>query len=100
MVQDRRAARLRASLEHAFAPAEVVVHDRSAQHAGHAGAADAGETHYDVTIITPWFEGVGRVGRSRAVHEVLAAEFASGLHALSLTLRTPSEQASSPVPRT
>jgi BolA protein len=39
------------------------------------------------------FEGMSRVARTRAVNEVLAGEFADGLHALSLTLRAPSELA-------
>jgi stress-induced morphogen len=39
------------------------------------------------------FEGMGRVARSRAVNDALAAEFAGGLHALSLTLRAPTEVA-------
>ena len=42
---------------------------------------------------------VPRVARSRAVHEALAAEFAGGLHALALTLRTPAEQAQSAASR-
>lgn len=36
---------------------------------------------------------MSRVARQRAVNEALAAEFAGGLHALSLTLRAPSELA-------
>ncbi len=90
-VQSTRAGRLKATLETAFSPALVLVADRSAQHAGHAGASDAGETHYDVAVVSAGFEGLGRVARSRAVHAVLDAEFATGLHALSLTLRTPAE---------
>jgi BolA protein len=35
------------------------------------------------------------VARSRAVHAAVEAEFAGGLHALSLTLRTPEEAAQS-----
>jgi len=37
------------------------------------------------------FRGLSRVARSRAVHAALEAEFAGGMHALSLTLRTPDE---------
>lgn len=65
--------------------------DDSHRHAGHAGAAPGGETHYSVRVVTPAFAGLTRVARSRAVHEALAAEFAGGLHALALTLRTPEE---------
>jgi BolA protein len=88
-----RADRIRRTLEARFPPAEVVVRDDSARHAGHAGAAPGGETHYAVLVVSPAFRGLTRLARSRAVHEALAAEFASGLHALSLTLRTPEEAA-------
>ncbi|MFN6956054.1 MAG: BolA family protein [Acetobacteraceae bacterium] len=88
-----RADRIRHAIETRFAPAEILVRDDSAQHAGHAGARPGGETHYHVLVVSPAFRGLSRVARSRAVHEALAAEFASGLHALALTLRTPEEAA-------
>ncbi|MBB5688411.1 BolA family transcriptional regulator [Roseomonas alkaliterrae] len=88
-----RAERIRAALESAFAPARVSVTDDSARHAGHAGARPGGQTHYSVEVVSPAFAGLSRVARSRAVHEALAAEFADGLHALALRLRTPEEAA-------
>ncbi len=88
-----RAERIRAALEAAFAPAEVDVTDDSARHAGHAGARPGGQTHYSVAVVSPAFAGQTRVARSRAVHDALAAEFADGLHALALRLRTPEEAA-------
>jgi BolA protein len=57
------------------------------------GAPEAGETHYRVILISEAFAGQPRVARSRKVHEVLDAEFKSGLHALSLALKTPQEAA-------
>lgn len=86
-----RAERIAAALRAGFAPAEVTVVDDSHRHAGHAGARPEGETHYSVTVVSPAFEGMGRVARQRAAHDLLAAEFAGGLHALALTLRTPGE---------
>ncbi len=65
--------------------------DDSARHAGHAGAQPGGETHYTVCWWPMHSEGMNRVARSRAVHAVLEAEFAGGMHALSLMLRTPEE---------
>ena len=87
-----RAHRLEATLRQALAPTQVVVTDDSARHAGHAGARPGGETHYSVLVVAEAFRGLSRVDRSRQVHALLAAEFASGLHALALTLRTPEEQ--------
>ena len=86
-----RAARLEATLSRAFAPTLLRVEDDSARHAGHAGAQPGGETHYNVLLVSEAFRGLTRVARSRAVHAAVAAEFAGGLHALSLTLRTPEE---------
>ncbi len=86
-----RADRIATRLTETFAPTLLQVADQSAQHAGHAGAQAGGQTHYAVLMVSAAFAGQSRVARSRAVHAALAAEFASGLHALSLTLRTPPE---------
>ena len=88
-----RAARLEAVLTTAFSPELLRVQDDSARHAGHAGARPEGQTHFTVLLVSAAFDGMPRVARSRAVHDVLAREFADGMHALSLTLRTPTEQA-------
>lgn len=86
-----RARRLEKVLTDTFAPILLQVVDDSARHAGHTGARPEGETHYSVLLVSEAFSQLGRVARSRAVHELLANEFANGLHALSLTLRTPEE---------
>ena len=87
-----RADRIAAVLRHGFDPTILRIVDDSARHAGHAGAAPGGETHYSLLLVAEAFRGRNRVDRSRAVHAALAAEFAGGLHALALTLRTPEEQ--------
>jgi stress-induced morphogen len=90
---DRR-TRIAAIVTSRFAPVRMAIEDESARHAGHAGVRDAavgGETHYALLVVSAAFEGQGRVQRSRLVHEALADEFRTGLHALSLTLRTPAE---------
>jgi stress-induced morphogen len=87
-----RQDRLRAELITAFAPTLLEVVDDSARHAGHAGAAAGGQTHYTIKMVSAAFAGQSRVARSRAVHQVLAGEFASGLHALSLSLSAPDER--------
>lgn len=88
-----RATRLEAVLGREFAPTLLRVVDDSARHAGHAGAQPGGQTHYSVLLVTETFRGMNRVARSRAVHAALAREFAGGMHALALTLRTPEEHA-------
>jgi BolA protein len=89
-----RAARLEAVLNQEFSPTLLRVVDDSARHAGHAGAQPGGETHYTVLLVSVTFRGMNRLARSRAVHDALAAEFAGGMHALSLILRTPEENSS------
>ena len=93
-----RADRIRARIVERFAPERVELVDESARHAGHAGvraagAAGGGETHYALLVVSTAFAGLGRVQRSRLVHDALDGEFRAGMHALSLTLRTPAEQA-------
>jgi BolA protein len=86
-----RAARIAEAIKASWPDAQVVLTDDSARHAGHAGAAPGGETHYRLRIVSEGFAGLSRVDRSRAVHAALAAEFAAGLHALNLSLLTPAE---------
>jgi BolA protein len=90
MLQNR-STRLDATLREAFRPMHLEIVDDSARHAGHAGASPGGETHFNVLIVSAAFVGQTRVARSRAVHSVLSAELAQGLHALALTLKTPDE---------
>ncbi len=87
---DIRADRIRHALA-ALNPALLVVNDDSSQHAGHMGARPAGETHYSVLVVADAFAGQSRVARHRMVNAALDQEFAAGLHALSLTLRTQAE---------
>ena len=86
-----RADRIAALLGQFFSPVVLHIVDDSARHAGHAGAAPGGQTHFSVVMVAEAFRGRSRVERSRAVHAALAEEFAGGLHALALTLRTPEE---------
>src|ERR1700712_1420039 len=92
--QPRRADRIHALIAAALTPSLLEVHDDSAQHAGHAGAAPGGQTHYSVLVVSDRFVGQNRVARHRMVNAALHGEFTQGLHALALTLRTPDEQAS------
>ena len=79
-----REMRIRDTLTRIFAPETLEVTDDSARHAGHAGAAPEGETHFNVRITSAKFAGMSRVARQRAINKALAAEFDTGLHALSI----------------
>jgi BolA family transcriptional regulator, general stress-responsive regulator len=67
-----RASRIETLLRERFSPVHFVLTDQSSAHAGHAGARPGGETHYHL-----------------AMHDTLREEFDTGLHALTLDLRTP-----------
>jgi stress-induced morphogen len=88
-----RTSRIRDTLQAAFNPVILEIQDDSAKHAGHAERNDLadGETHYRVVMVSEAFSGMSRLERSRTVNAKLNAEFASGLHALSLSLGAPGE---------
>jgi stress-induced morphogen len=45
--------------------------------------------HYEVTVVSPAFDGVSRVKQHRMVYDALEEEMEGPIHALSLTTRTP-----------
>ena len=79
------------ALREQLSPVDFELFDESSRHAGHAGARPGGETHYRLRLVSAAFGGLSRVARQRLVYEALAAEFDTGLHALSLDLQTPTE---------
>lgn len=91
-----RYERIAAAITANFKPLSFEIIDESSKHEGHAhrmGAGAGGETHYQLKMVSESFAGLSRVARSRAVHQALEGEFSTGLHALSLVLKTPAEAA-------
>ncbi|QDH14607.1 BolA family transcriptional regulator [Oecophyllibacter saccharovorans] len=92
-----RKDRMHALLQAALNPARLEIRDTSARHSKHVemrqeqtqarGPHQKGQTHYEVTIIAEKFDGMPLLARHRFVQELLAEEFATGLHALQLHLR-------------
>jgi len=82
---------LRAKLIAALKPSRLDIADDSARHAGHAGAGEAGETHFNIAIVSEAFAGLGRVQRQRLVHAAVAEELAGPVHALSIKATAPDE---------
>ncbi|WP_035446607.1 BolA family protein [Asaia prunellae] len=89
-----RAARMKTELQAKLQPVELVIRDDSKRHAHHAGrnGIEGDETHFTISIVSDRFGGMNRVARHRLVNELLKPEFASGLHALSLSLSAPGEE--------
>ncbi|TAL31325.1 BolA family protein [Phenylobacterium sp.] len=75
----------------AFQPTRLEIVDESHRHAGHAGAREGGESHFNVTIESAAFAGAARVARQRMVYHALAEELAGPLHALSVKALAPGE---------
>lgn len=86
-----RAERIENVLRARFSPLDFTLSDDSARHEGHAGARPGGETHYRLRLVSAVFDGLSRVARQRLVYETLREEFDTGLHALSLELKSPAE---------
>ena len=84
------AAEIRARLA-ALEPLSLELIDESAQHAGHAGAAPGGETHWRLSIVSPRFTGQPTVARHRMVYQALGALMQHPIHALAISARSPEE---------
>jgi BolA protein len=82
---------LRMKLQTAFEPDRLEIVDDSARHAGHGHGHEGGESHFNVTIVSGAFKGVGRVERQRRVYATLAEELAGPIHALSVKALAPGE---------
>ncbi|XP_043695327.1 sufE-like protein 1, chloroplastic/mitochondrial [Telopea speciosissima] len=87
-----RGERIRQRLDKELNPVELEIQDISYQHAGHAGVrGSAGETHFNLKVVSEEFEGKSMVKRHRLIYNLLQEELNSGLHALSIVAKTPSE---------
>ena len=86
-----RCAEIERLLNGALSPDEILVKDQSHLHAGHAGARE-GKGHFEVTIVSNKFNGLGRIERHRLVYEALGNFMASDIHALRINAISPSER--------
>ena len=83
--------RIKTALTQALAPQSLEVTDDSALHAGHAGAPEAGESHFTVEIVSTAFAGQSRVQRHRLVNQALSDLLKARVHALAIKARAPGE---------
>jgi BolA protein len=80
---------MEAKLEASLAPSRLELTDESARHQGHAHAGI--ESHFNLTVESAAFAGLGRLERQRLVMRVLAEELAGPVHALSIRAVAPGE---------
>jgi BolA family transcriptional regulator, general stress-responsive regulator len=78
-------------LSAAFSPANMVVTNDSATHAGHSGDDGTGESHFTVEIVSAVFAGVARLERQRMVNRALGDLPGQRVHALAIKARAPGE---------
>ena len=74
-----------------FCPVVLNIQDDSIHHQGHAESGSGQETHFSILIVAPFFEGLSRIKRTRAVNDVLKDLIKTSIHAISLTLQTQQE---------
>ena len=82
-IADQMATRL----TEAFKPTVLEVHDDSEKHRGHAGYQDGGESHWQIVIASPAFDGMNRLARHRAIHAALGKDIIGRIHALAIDIR-------------
>ena len=87
----RVADQIRRKLTEALSPVDLDVIDESGRHAGRAGARPEGEAHFRVRIVAHACAGMNRIARQRRMHEILADELRTRVHALSIDAKTPEE---------
>lgn len=85
------ADRIEQKLRGALAVQELTLVNESHRHAGHASSPQTGESHFNLRLVSPDFEGKSRVERQKMVYQVLAEEMAGPVHALALKTLAPSE---------
>ena len=75
----------------ALRPTRLELLDESALHAGHAGAAPGGNTHWRLTIVSPAFAGKATLERHRMIYQALGDLMRHPIHALAIAAKAPGE---------
>lgn len=71
-------------------PEVLEIHDDSAEHVGHAGAA-GGAGHFSIVIVSQAFAGLPRLQRHQQVYRQVADLMPHPVHALSIKALAPEE---------
>ncbi len=82
MIADEMRERLRE-----LRPTQLEVIDESAQHHGHSGWREGGQTHFRIRIESPELRDLGRVERHRLIHRTLG-DIVPRIHALAIEIVT------------
>lgn len=82
-----RKQRIETRIQETLAPLHLDVVDESYMHA----VPPDSESHFKLLVVSETFEDVALIERHRRLNELLADEFAQGLHALTMHTWTPEE---------
>ncbi|KAH7909040.1 bola-like protein-domain-containing protein [Hygrophoropsis aurantiaca] len=86
---------IREKLMTSLQPSKLTITNDSHLHRHHAAmraqGGGNGETHFSVQVISDAFKGKNTVQRHRMIYAALTDELSQGLHALSLSTKTPEE---------
>lgn len=83
---------IREKLAENFRPDHIEVINESHMHS----VPENSETHFRVVIVSSHFDDLSLIQRHRKVNECLANELKSGVHALAIVAKTPSQWQKSP----
>ncbi|PNH05876.1 SufE-like protein, chloroplastic [Tetrabaena socialis] len=91
------ASAITSKVEASLKPTHFRLVNDSHKHASHyaqdgSAACEAGETHFRLEVTSEAFTGVSLVKRHQLIYGLLGEEFKAGLHALSMTTKTPAEK--------
>lgn len=87
---EQRMAAMRACLEKALNPQELVLADEGHKHVGHPGARD-GRGHFRLRIVSAEFADKTQVARHRMVYQALGDLLQTDIHALTVEALTKEE---------
>lgn len=91
MIVQTRQTRIESKLRELLEPTYLEVINESHMHSVPKGS----ETHFKVVVVSSRFDGMSAVKRHQLVYGALSDEMKSGVHALAITSRSPSEWAAS-----
>eukprot|EP00177_Eucheuma_denticulatum_P003484 GFKZ01006303.1.p1 GENE.GFKZ01006303.1~~GFKZ01006303.1.p1 ORF type:complete len:114 (-),score=11.62 GFKZ01006303.1:570-911(-) len=83
--------RVTEKLTAALRPTALTLIDETPLHASHPQSPKRPETHFNLQIVSPVFEGLSLIQRQRKVYAILSEELESQIHALSMKTKAPSE---------
>lgn len=75
----------------ALDPVSLELVDESAQHRGHSGWREGGDTHWRLSIVSPRFAGQSTVARHRMIYQALGELMRDPIHALAISALAPGE---------